>query len=198
MNATNPSAADRQRVVDEFNARHAVGDEFVVYRGARGIDPIAATLKAPAELSSGHAPVAWFEGVSGCIALTHADPKPKSEGWPTPPPPGTKKSFSPLTLASLTTGIVMIEWGKVAEVAEWLVGHPIWTHEYLALTDELKRLALEQYPALTVDVGDSWEVCRDRVLAHFGETVEVARGGGVRTETPIATAVRALGGGATA
>lgn len=66
-----PSLSDRRRAVEQFNSRHAVGDPFWVFRGAIGDNPVSVTLRSPAELLSGHTPVAWFDGTSGCIALTH-------------------------------------------------------------------------------------------------------------------------------
>lgn len=70
-----PSLADRKRDVARFNARFSVGDPFWAYRGLRGVNPIAVTLRTPAELLSGHTPVAWVDGTSGCIALTHLEPR---------------------------------------------------------------------------------------------------------------------------
>lgn len=70
-----PTPRQLQKAVSDFNARYAVGAPFVAYRGVRGANPIECTLRAPAELLSGHTPVAWLDGVSGCIALTHLDPR---------------------------------------------------------------------------------------------------------------------------
>lgn len=70
---TPPTLKQRQKAVDLFNATHAPGTAFWAYRGARGENPIACTLRAPAELLGGHTPVAWLDGVSGCIALTHLE-----------------------------------------------------------------------------------------------------------------------------
>lgn len=75
-----PSLAERQAAVADFNARHAVGDAFWAYKGLRGENPIACVLRTPAELLSGHTPVAWLDGVSGCIALTHLEPRMAADG----------------------------------------------------------------------------------------------------------------------
>lgn len=74
-----PSLAEHTRSVETFNARFAIGTPFWAYKGLRGENPIAATLRAPAELLGGHTPVAWLNGVSGCIALTHLDPRTEAE-----------------------------------------------------------------------------------------------------------------------
>ena len=70
-----PSLAERHCAVADFNARFAIGDAFWAYKGLRGENPIACTLRTPAELLGGHTPVAWLDGVSGCIALTHLEPR---------------------------------------------------------------------------------------------------------------------------
>ncbi len=70
-----PSLAERQRAVADFNACHQIGAAFWAYKGLVGENPIACTLRTPAELLSGHTPVAWLDGVSGCIALTHLKPR---------------------------------------------------------------------------------------------------------------------------
>jgi len=69
------SPRQRQQAVDEFNARYSIGAPFWAYKGLRGENPIACTLRAPAEMLGGHTPVAWLDGVSGCIALTHLEPR---------------------------------------------------------------------------------------------------------------------------
>lgn len=70
-----PSLAQMQEAVDAFNAVHKVGDPLWAYRGPHGENPIAVTLRAPAEILSGHTPVAWVNGATGCIALTHLKPR---------------------------------------------------------------------------------------------------------------------------
>lgn len=70
-----PSLASRQKAVSDFNARYAMGAPFWAYRGIIGDNPLPVTLRSPAELLSGHTPVAWVDGTSGCIALTHLRPR---------------------------------------------------------------------------------------------------------------------------
>lgn len=72
--------AQLQQTVVDFNARHKVGDAFWAYKRVKGENPIACTLRTPAELLSGHTPVAWLDGVSGCIALTHLEPRLVEDG----------------------------------------------------------------------------------------------------------------------
>lgn len=75
-----PSLAAMKRAVDQFNGRHKLGDPLWAYRGQIGDNPIAVTLRTPAEILGGHTPVAWVDGTSGCIALTHLRPRSQSNG----------------------------------------------------------------------------------------------------------------------
>lgn len=70
-----PSMSERKRAVENFNARYSIGAAFWAYTGLIGENPIAATLRTRAELLGGHTPVAWLDGVSGCVALTHLKPR---------------------------------------------------------------------------------------------------------------------------
>lgn len=70
-----PSLAERNKAVADFNRKYAIGAPLWAYRGRIGDDPIAVTLRTPAELLSGHTPVAWVHGTTGCIALTHLRPR---------------------------------------------------------------------------------------------------------------------------
>lgn len=70
-----PSMAARLKAVEDFNRRFSIGDPLWAYRGLIGENPIAVTLRTAAELLSGHTPVAWVNGTTGCIALTHLKPR---------------------------------------------------------------------------------------------------------------------------
>lgn len=102
--------------------------------------------------------------------------------------PAATKAFDPATLAAFTTGILMTEFAKVHEAAEWLIGHPVWTHEFPVLADRLKALTLAQFPMMPTEIEATWEAQRDAIRAQYGETVEVARGADHRAADPLTTA----------
>jgi hypothetical protein len=61
-----------QSTVDRFNARYPIGTLVRCWKGARGKHKpsrLAHTVTR-ASVLSGHTPVVWVEGESGCIALT--------------------------------------------------------------------------------------------------------------------------------
>lgn len=106
------------------------------------------------------------------------------------------KDFDPAVLGAFTTGVLMTEFSPVHEAAEWLMGHPIWTHEFPRLSDKMKAAALAQYPDLPTEVAEGWEATRDAIRARYGETVSVVQGDETRTVDPLMTARQALNGDA--
>lgn len=105
------------------------------------------------------------------------------------------KEFDPAILASITTGILMVQpFSAMCEAAEWIAGHPIWTHEYPSMSDRLKHAVLEQFPDMPTNATpENWETVRDAVREQYGETIPVAKGSGERDKGPIATAIEIMG-----
>ena len=62
-----------QSTVDRFNACHPVGTLVRYWKGVRGErKPSGVTRTVTrAFVLSGHTPVVWVEGETGCVALTH-------------------------------------------------------------------------------------------------------------------------------
>jgi len=62
-----------QAKVAAWNAAHPVGTLVKAYRGTIDDETRASTgrVSAPAEILSGVVAVAWIEGISGCVALSH-------------------------------------------------------------------------------------------------------------------------------
>lgn len=69
-----PSAAQLQRQVAEWNAQHPVGTRVRYWRGERKGEPSGEGIThSPATVLGGHTAVAWIEGCSGCVALSHVE-----------------------------------------------------------------------------------------------------------------------------
>lgn len=56
-----------QSKVDAFNKRNPVGTSVTVVKDLG--EQIETTVKHPAEVLSGHTPVVWLDGISGCYCL---------------------------------------------------------------------------------------------------------------------------------
>lgn len=80
------SAQTRQAVVDLWNANVSVGTPVRYWTGVRegdgktGVTRSEAYLLGASNGQPGHTPVVFVEGEGSCIALTHVQPTPPSDG----------------------------------------------------------------------------------------------------------------------
>lgn len=63
----NESQDVMQAKVDAFNDRNPVGSAVTVVKDLG--ERVETKVRHPAEILSGHTPVVWLEGISGCYAL---------------------------------------------------------------------------------------------------------------------------------
>lgn len=107
------------------------------------------------------------------------------------------KMIDPCALASLTTGIVLCEDGfsKVHEAAEWLLGHPVWTHEFIDpdIKAALISAVAEQYPTISTEKPADWRARIAELRAEFGEAVNVRQGNRKRARGPVESLVQIIG-----
>jgi hypothetical protein len=104
------------------------------------------------------------------------------------------KSFTIPVLVSLVSGKLLTNtFGDVHECAEFVIGHPVWTHEFASETlwQAMRAKVLEQHPDLDVDVEhvtkDNWRDVVAKLVADLGESRELRQGTDERTKTPIET-----------
>ena len=101
------------------------------------------------------------------------------------------REFPTAVIASLSTGISLCNFGDMQEAAEYLMGHPIWTH-HLAdkkLLAEMQRTIAAQCPGMPTEIVD---VTKDNYLAkladieaNIGKTVTIRKGGGETAMSPF-------------
>lgn len=109
------------------------------------------------------------------------------------------KSFSTAALASLTSGMLLCKFGEMHEAAEYLMGHPIWSHEFASkpLWELMKSKLLEQHPGLPRDADGvtegSWRQFLEAACAALGESLTIVKGSEVRPSDPLTTARAVLG-----
>jgi len=99
---------------------------------------------------------------------------------------------------------MLSKFDEMHECAEWVAGHPIWTHEFAshALNVSLRDAVLAQHPilagadvdALRVDLAvsdDKEATCRDWIASEArrikSDTVTLRRGTTERTQSPLET-----------
>jgi hypothetical protein len=103
------------------------------------------------------------------------------------------KQFPTLIVASTITGIGLtnMKFSDMHECAEWLCGHPVWTHELVhgPTKDEYITEGYEQFPAMPTpaDAEDDYVAAAAKAISAYGETVEVRQGNSKRHEGPMQT-----------
>lgn len=97
------------------------------------------------------------------------------------------KSFDPAVLASLTTGIVLVREGfsPMHEAAEWVMGHPIWTHQFPTLMPAIRKAIIAQFPDMPTAQPDDFMQAAADTRARYGTLVEVRRGSGETATDPL-------------
>lgn len=107
------------------------------------------------------------------------------------------KAFSTAAVVSLSSGLLLCNFGEMHEAAEYLMGHPIWTHEFASkpMWDLMKSKLLEQHPGLPVESDESqpWQDFLAAACVKFGETLTLTKGDEVRAADPMTTARAMLG-----
>lgn len=109
------------------------------------------------------------------------------------------KTFPMHAILTMRTGICMGDFGKAHELAEWVLGHPVWTHE-LASKQAVKAIkdALgKQFPDLPDSLPDvtkeNYATVLAELVAKHGTSRQVAKGSEERTQSPIDTMVEMVG-----
>lgn len=99
------------------------------------------------------------------------------------------RDFPTLIVASLSSGVMLVERGLPAmhEAAEYLMGHPIWTHHFAnkELWGEMQKTVLEQCPGMPTNIPDGkWQEEAARLVRELGPTVRIRKGGGLTAMLP--------------
>lgn len=100
------------------------------------------------------------------------------------------RDFPTAVIASITTGIMLCRFDDMHEAAEFVMGHPIWTHHFAdkTLAEEMRKTILAQVPSMPVEiVGVTKNNYRSKLAdieAVVGATVTLRRGGGLTAMLP--------------
>jgi len=101
------------------------------------------------------------------------------------------REFPTAAIASISTDTLLCEFSKMHEAAEYLMGHPIWTHQFASeqLWARMRQAVLDQLPDFPTSLaGITRENYQDRVAAlerEFGATVTIRKGDGHTAQNPL-------------
>src|SRR5258708_4168087 len=100
------------------------------------------------------------------------------------------REFPTAVVASLSSGVLLCDFSAMHECAEFLMGHPIWTHHFASkdLWQAMQAAILEQCPGMPVAMdGVTKENCGERVAAleaELGATQILRKGDGSTAMAP--------------
>lgn len=102
-----------------------------------------------------------------------------------------KKTFPLHAVLTMRTKKLMGDFAKAHELAEWVLGHPIWTHEMHLFLKKISDKLGEQFPGLPSTLPDVNKNNYAEALAELekvhGTSFEVEQGNEERTESPLDT-----------
>jgi len=113
------------------------------------------------------------------------------------------KEFDTLIVGSASSGVALkqgMSYGDMGEITEWVLGHPVWTHELAdkalwTRMSEAIRAHLPDMPAPHEDgEGPDWQAVGAALIERYGETVSLPRGQQERTEGPMESIQRIFPG----
>lgn len=99
------------------------------------------------------------------------------------------RKFPTDVIASISSGIMLCEsFAQIHEAAEFLMGHPIWTHHFAdeKLVADMRAAALEQCPGLAgIEItSENWREKRAETIATLGSTQIIHKGSGLTAMLP--------------
>ena len=101
------------------------------------------------------------------------------------------REFSTAAIASISTGIMLCKFGEMHEAAEYLMGHPIWSHHFASkeLSESMKRAVVRQYPEMPTELSgvtaENYLEYLNKIEAKFGKTVKIKKGDGATAMHPL-------------
>jgi hypothetical protein len=102
-----------------------------------------------------------------------------------------EREFPTEVIASLSTGVLLCDFSAMHECAEFLMGHPIWTHHFAneELWQAMRRAILAQRPGMPTEMaGVNADNYRERVAdlnAAVGPTQRLRKGDGSTAMSPL-------------
>jgi len=100
------------------------------------------------------------------------------------------KDFSTASIVSISTGIALCRFNEIHEAAEYLMGHPIYTHQFASkeLWKDMQRTIAEQCPGVPTTIEDvtagNYLEKLSQIEAEIGKTIKIRKGSGLTAMLP--------------
>lgn len=100
------------------------------------------------------------------------------------------REFPTAVLASITSGKLLCTFRDLHEAAEFIMGHPIWTHHFASkeLSADMKRTLLAQCPSLPSEIEgvtpQNYQAKLAELEGQIGKSFTVSKGSGLTAMLP--------------
>lgn len=100
------------------------------------------------------------------------------------------REFPTAVIASLSSGVLLCRFSDMHEAAEYLMGHPIWTHHFANkdLWQEMQRTIAAQCPGMPMDLPDTdatnYMAKLAEIETEIGKMVRIRKGSGLTAMLP--------------
>ncbi len=100
------------------------------------------------------------------------------------------REFPTAVLASITSGKLLCKFGDLHEAAEFIMGHPIWTHHFAnkEFSADMKRTLLAQCPSLPLSIDgvtpENYQAKVAELEGRIGKSFIVSKGSGLTAMLP--------------
>jgi hypothetical protein len=102
------------------------------------------------------------------------------------------REFPTAVIASISSGVLLCKFNEMHEAAEYLMGHPIWTHHFASkdLWAAMRGKVLEQCPDMLADDDGSitlnnWQEKLAEAEAKIGTVCVIKKGNGETAAHPL-------------
>lgn len=101
------------------------------------------------------------------------------------------REFPTAVIASLSSGFLLCNFSEMHGAAEFLMGHPIWTHHFANkdLWNEMRATIAEQCPGMPGSDADitkeNWREKLAEIERDLGTTVRIRKGSGLTAMHPL-------------
>lgn len=101
------------------------------------------------------------------------------------------REFPTAVIASISSGIMLCDtFSAIHEAAEYLMGHPIWTHHFAdkQLVEDMRSSVVAQCPGMPARDGEitpeNWREKLAALLVEHGPTQTIRKGDGLTAMLP--------------
>jgi len=101
------------------------------------------------------------------------------------------RDFPTAVIASISSGVLLCDsFSDMHEAAEFLMGHPIWTHHFASkeLCKDMQRMVLAQCPGMPTEESgitkENYKTKLSEIESELGKIVRIRKGDGLTAMLP--------------